>query len=269
MRFVINDTQWNVRGRPEEAPGAGSFASLDRVFELNGPQVSGGVLCHVIKWRAAGRTYYVKRYCPRGKHLRKAFSRNRPEIECRNLSYFTRMGIPVPPLVAHGSQYHLGLLRRGAVITEEVPQATDLQTLAQTRPDLLHDRTWLRDVLRLLARHVRRLHEDGFTHRDLKWRNILITSGPSPHVVFLDCPSGRRTSRLWRGHFVAKDLAELDRLAREYLSRTMRLRFYLWYRGQTRLNSTDKRLIARVLTFQTRRRRASSRRSVNPVSARP
>ncbi|HSV99531.1 MAG TPA: lipopolysaccharide kinase InaA family protein [Sedimentisphaerales bacterium] len=254
---------------PGDAPAAGAFESLDRVFELKGTQVSSGILCHVIKWCVAGRNYYVKRYSPRGKHFRKVFSRNRPVVEWRNLTYFARMGIPVPRVVAYGSQYRLGLLRRGALVTEEVPQAVDLQTLVKTKPELLQDRAWVLAIMRLLTEYVRRIHEDGFTHRDLKWRNVLVTEGSAPHVVFLDCPSGRHTPRPWRAHFIARDLADLDRSGVNHLSRTMRLRFYLWCRGRTHLGPEDKRFIAKVTALRIRRERAtSSRRSKRELARR-
>jgi predicted unusual protein kinase regulating ubiquinone biosynthesis (AarF/ABC1/UbiB family) len=102
----------------------------------------------------------------------------------------------------------------------------------------------------LIANYVRRIHEDGFTHGDLKWRNILVTTTDAPCVFFIDCPSGSRKSFFRRRHFVIKDLAGLDRPAAEYLSRTTRLRFYLWYSNQTRLTQEDKALIARVTTSE-------------------
>jgi hypothetical protein len=48
---------------------------------------------------------------------------------------------------------------------------------------------------------------------------------------------------------MAKDLACLDKVAKQVLSRTQRLRFYLQYRGRQRLNQVDKRRIRQVLRF--------------------
>lgn len=254
MKILAHGTQWHRRVGPDGADAKQLFSSLDRVFEVEGTPVSTGRFCHVVRIRAGDRDYYVKRYQPRGKHRRKALGRSRPLVEYRNLAYFTRMGIPVPRVVAYGSQHTLGLFRRGAIVTEEVFQATDLETLVRVRPDLLGNRTWVLQVLRTLADYVRRLHEDGFTHQDLKWRNILVTTGQTPKVVFLDCPSGRHRLGLWREHYIVKDLANLDRLARRHLPRTTRLRFYRWYRNRTHLNRKDKRRIARVVAFWARRR---------------
>ena len=235
-------------------PGGGDaaerelFPDLDHIFEIDGEIVSGGRLCQTIRISAGGRVYYVKRYRAEGKHRWKAFGRSRPLAEYRNLAYFEQLGIPVPRVVAYGTERTLGLFRRGTIVTEAVPQATDLQTLVRTQPDLFLDRTWMFQVLRLLAGYVRRLHDDGFTHGDLKWRNILATTTETPRVYLIDCPSGSRKLPPRHKHFVIKDLASLDKMAARHLSRTTRLRFYLWYSNQTRLTPKDKRLIAKVLT---------------------
>jgi len=155
----------------------------------------------------------------------------------------------VPRIVGYGSQRILGLFLRGAIVTEGIPQTVDLQTIFRTRSDLWRNRSWLFQVLRLTADYVRRIHGDGFTHGDLKWRNILAETTGAPSVFFIDCPSGSRKLSIRHRHFFAKDLAGLDRPAVQYLSRTVRLRFYLWYRNQTRLTQEDKGLIARVLAF--------------------
>lgn len=248
MGFTVNDKLRIVDREVSDAPERELFSSFDHIFEIDGDVVSGGQLCQTVRVSAGGRVYYVKRYRAEGKHRWKAFGRSRPLAEYRNLAYFARLGIPVPRIVGYGTERTLGLFRRGTIITEAVPQATDLQTLVRTRPALFLDRNWLFPVLRLLAEYVRRLHEDGFTHGDLKWRNILATTTETPRVFLIDCPSGSHKLPLRHKHFIIKDLASLDKLAAQHLSRTTRLRFYLWYRTQNRLTPKDKKLIAKITT---------------------
>ena len=246
MRFAINDVQWSLNVGSEDIAARESFSSLDRVFELDGLLVSPGKWCHVIKLCVAGRNYYVKRYAPRGKHLRKVFGPSRAINEHRNLTFFAHLGIPVPLTVAYGSQRILGLFRRAALITQEVPSAIDLQTLARTRPDLIGNRTWLSHLLRKVAEYVGRIHRDGFTHGDLKWRNILVTPDELPSVYFFDCPNGTHRLPVLRPHYIIRDLACLDRLAPQYLSRSTRLRWYLWYRDRTELTEEDKNILKAI-----------------------
>jgi len=250
MKFAVSTIQWTLDHTVNDATEMELFSSFDRIFDMVGEVVSKGEFCETIRVVAGGRDYYVKRYRAQGKHRWKAFSRNRPVTEYRNLTYFSRLDIPVPRIVGYGSQRSmLGLFRRGAIITEGVPQATDLQSLFLTQPGLFRNRPWLLQVLRLLADYVRRIHEDSFTHIDLKWRNILATTTEPPRVFFIDCPSGSHKLPLRHKHFLVKDLASLDRLAAQRLSRTTRLRFYLWYRNQAHLTDEDKKLIVKVLAI--------------------
>lgn len=250
MRFAINDVQWTLNVKSEDIAARETFSSLDRVFELNGLLVSPGEWCHVIKLCIDGRNYYVKRYTSSRKHLRKFFGPSRANNEHRNLTFFADLGIPVPLTVAYGGQRILGLFRRAALITEEVPSAIDLRILARTRPDLIGNRTWLWHLLRKLAEYVSRIHRTGFTHGDLKWRNILVTPDEIPRVYFIDCPNGTRRLRSVRRHFVIRDLANLDELAPQYISRSTRLRWYLWYRGRTKLTQEVKNIIYDVVSYQ-------------------
>jgi hypothetical protein len=48
---------------------------------------------------------------------------------------------------------------------------------------------------------------------------------------------------------IIKDLACLDKIARKQLSKMERLRFYLAYKGKSRLSVKDKKEIYRVLRF--------------------
>jgi hypothetical protein len=249
MTFGVNSVQWVLSSEANTAERE-LFSDFNRVFEIAGRLMSSGRLCCTIKVAAGNHHYYIKRYQVRVKLLRKAFGRSRPMVEVRNITYFARLGIPVPQIVGYGRQRILGLFIRGAIVTKEIPQTVDLQTLFRMRADLWKSRHWLLQVLRLIANYVRRIHEDGFTHGDLKWRNILVTTTDGPCVFLIDCPNGGRKLFFRRRHLVIKDLAGLDRRAAEYLSRTTRLRFYLWYRNQTRLTQEDKALIARVTSSE-------------------
>jgi Ser/Thr protein kinase RdoA (MazF antagonist) len=93
------------------------------------------------------------------------------------------------------------------------------------------------------------MHDQGFAHNDLKWRNILVDEKPYPNVFMIDCPSGA----FWWGplleYRMIKDLACLDKLGKQVLSRTQRLRFYHDYAGRRALTALDKKRIKAVAHF--------------------
>jgi len=229
------------------------FPSLDAVFALTGTCVSRDPQSEVVRVEYAGIGYYVKRYRRAGKGLRRWVGRPRVVAEWQNLDYyFTRWGVPAAAVVAYGCEqrwglWRWGLFKRGALITRELSGCDDLATLAQNRDARLRDAAWLAHVSRQLAEATRRLHAHRFAHNDLKWRNLLVDQDGK--LFFIDCPSGR----FWRGAFlryrIVKDLACLDKVARTVLSRTQRLRFYLYYAERARLNAADKRRVRRIVAF--------------------
>src|SRR5512137_1000432 len=128
MTFVVNSVQW-ILSSEANATERELLSDFNRVFEMGGQRISSGRFCNTIRVAAGNHHYYVKRYQVRVKLLRKAFGRSRPMVEARNITYFARVGIPVPQIVGYGRQRILGLFIRGAIVTKEVPQAIDLQTL--------------------------------------------------------------------------------------------------------------------------------------------
>lgn len=246
QRLYVKNLLWRLDCKATAAEKK-AFSDFERAYQTEGRFVSKGRFCSTIRVVFDNRYYYVKRYRARG--ILKGFGRSKPVAEYHNYTYLERLGIPVPRIVGYGRVRFLGLFLQGAIITEEVPQAVDLQTLFSTRPDLWRNRSWLTQVLRLIADYTRRIHEDGFAHGDLKYRNILATTTEMPRVFFIDCPNGSRKSLLRRGHFIVKDLAGLDNVMAQHLSRTTRLRLFLWYRNRTHLKRGDKTLIARVRAF--------------------
>ena len=91
------------------------------------------------------------------------------------------------------------------------------------------------------------MHDQHFTHNDLKWRNLLVDA--QPLVYFIDCPNGAFWWSFMLRYRITKDLACLDKVAKYHLSRTQRLRFYLQYRRRRHLNESDKKRIRQVVAF--------------------
>lgn len=220
------------------------FSSLEDVFAVTGRRITRCPISELILTEIEGKSYYVKRYSGRGKVMRRWLGRSRVRAEWENLLLFRQLGLRVPPIAAYGESG-----TRGALITEAVPGAVDLQSLVREWPELLLNRTWLDQVMVQVAEVARQLHAIGFAHNDLKWRNILVTGGANPEVYLIDCPMGRK----WWGPLLAykkvKDIACLDKVAKYCLSRTVRLRFYLYYVGRGRITVADKKFIRKVLVF--------------------
>jgi len=140
-----------------------------------------------------------------------------------------------------------GMFSRGAIITRELDQTEDLALLAANRDVRLKDPRWVQHVSLQAARSTRIMHEHGFAHNDLKWRNLLVD--PQRRLYLIDCPTGS----FWRGpllqHRIVKDLACLDKVAKYHLSQTQRLRFYLQYSQRDRLTAEDKRRIRQIVHY--------------------
>ncbi|TBU95726.1 lipopolysaccharide kinase InaA family protein [Stutzerimonas kirkiae] len=238
-------TNWRVTTDNPQA--ARVFSSLEAVFALEGEFITNDPLSEVIRVVCGDQRFYVKRYWGGGKGLRRYLGRPRVKAEWQNLRRFANWGIAVAPVVAWGMERRFGVFQRGAMITLEVPDTTDMAAIARQPDGCLSDPAWVRAISRQLARATRILHEHKFVHNDLKWRNLLVND--AGELFLIDCPSGG----FWFGPFlsrrIVKDLACLDKVAKYRLSRSQRLRFYLDYRGRQRLANDDKALIRKVLAY--------------------
>ena len=232
------------------------FGTIDAVFALEGELVAKDPLSCVLRVCADGKRFYVKRYVGNGKNatrrwfgLRGLFGPQRVRREWENLLAFRKWGIPAARLVGYGMERHYGSFVRGALITEEVPDTTDLAKMVGVQDPRLKNRSWVAHVSRQVAEATRTLHDAGFAHNDLKWRNLLVNGGEQPTVYLIDCPSGCYWWGVFLQYRIVKDLACLDKVAKYHLTRTQRLRFYLDYARQSRLTAQDKQRIRRILGF--------------------
>jgi tRNA A-37 threonylcarbamoyl transferase component Bud32 len=241
--------RWTLN--PEYATGESGrlFADLDTVFALEGEKITQDPLSTVHRVWVADRYYYVKRYTGAGKNLRRYVGRPRIRAEWENLLNFHAWGIPSATVVGFGQERRRGAFVRGALITEELPDTSDLARIASQRDARMRDGAWVAHVSRQIAWATRMMHDQGFTHNDLKWRNLLVDNRALGNVYFIDCPGGS----FWWGpmlrYRIIKDLACLDKVARHHLSRSQRLAFYKLYLGKQRLDGADRKQLRAILNF--------------------
>lgn len=223
--------------------------TIDALIDKKEGLVSTGPYNNVLRHEFAGATYYIKRYHRAGSSWIRKWLRSRVRNEWENLIYFARLGIPIPTVLAYGEYRKYGMYSKGYLMTEGVLNAKDLEAVAKEHHPKFKKRQWLKSVMRQVAINTRKLHDEGFTHNDLKWRNILVTLNDAPVVYFFDCPLGRYRYGCSKKRGILKDLATLDKWAKQYLSRTDRLRFYMMYQNIRRVTEKDKKAIKKIDDF--------------------
>lgn len=125
----------------------------------------------------ASQTYFLKVYRYSGRQWRHRFRTDKATIEANNYAV-----LATPSAWAVLRWWHLRCrggfrLLDAVIVTRAIPGVIDMQHLFERRwPSArtsLGDRH-RRAVLDSVAATVRRMHERGFRHIDLQWRNILI-----------------------------------------------------------------------------------------------
>lgn len=240
---------WRLNPKYKDTQVAKRFETLTEAAEVQGDLVTHSPLSRLHKAAISGKNYYVKTYHRSGKKLRKYVGRSRIRAEWENLRFFLQLGIAIPTTVAFGevrSWFHFKL---GALITEELPDTYDLETIADNNKEKFSDTIWLRQVMDKLVFYTGLLHKNRFIHGDLKWRNILVDFKKDPNVYFIDCPQGKKKFSWFKRRGIIKDLACLDKKAKYVVSRTWRLRFYLAYQNCKCLQPAHKKQLRKILKF--------------------
>lgn len=239
---------WHFSGKCNECA---IFTSVEEIVALDGAVISRDKISLVKRITVNGTNYYVKVYWRNGNGFRRFCGRSRLRGEWENLRFFKSLGINTPRIVAYGQLKKNGFLGQGVLVTEEVPAAKDLLTISKSNPCLLKDKEWLDKVMLQIAEYSRQLHACGFVHWDLKWRNILVSmeNKQFPQVYFFDCPLGRKRYFWLRKRGAIKDIACLDKVAKENLSRKSRMKFFRYYAGCSQLSYDHKSIIRKIIAF--------------------
>lgn len=228
------------------------FRSLEQVFGLQGERVDRSPISEIFRIRIQDKIYYVKRYHQAGKHLRRFFGRSRIKAEWDNLLFFRELGIPCATALAYGELRHWGGFQRGAMVMPELENTLDLADMAMNKHALLQNSSWVKALSNNLAKDTAKIHQYGFIHVDLKWRNILIDVKANldhPQHFFIDCPSGQIQYGFLRSRGIVKDLACLDKWAKQVLSQKQRLYFFRQYLGVKKFSLVHRRMLVKIEQF--------------------
>jgi tRNA A-37 threonylcarbamoyl transferase component Bud32 len=199
------------------ALAAAGIASAPAIFKLGGdPEATSVVTLVDLPVDGTAGRFHLKRYRYAGWAKAKGLLGRGtgwgtpPEVqEFKNLAFLREKGVPAVRPVAAASETKGLLLVAHALLTEHVPGAIDLEKRLAAKGDPVRDDPKVRRrTMELIGRHVHRMHSEGFTHRDLYARNVLVRVEESdPSVVLCDCRRGGPPSMSSKALL---DLAVLD-----------------------------------------------------------
>jgi len=251
--FTFN--QWTILPNANKAALTKHFPSMDAVFQLKGHIISASDQSEIFAQTIGNTTYYIKRYfASKGFTSWLGFSRFRTER--KNQLWFNQLNLPSARVVAHGETSFFFKTKKGVLILEGIDNAIDLAEIARQQPEKFNLSIWRNQLISQLGDILHVLHAHRFCHNDLHWRNILIQENETtqqPQAYLIDCPFGRKLCWPFLNYKKLKDLANIDKLAPKYLSRTQRLRFFYAYRKITKLQVEDKIMIRNILQHKANR----------------
>ena len=206
----------------------------------------------------AGKQVFVKRYNYRGpayamKNLFRS-SRAKRVWKAGNSCYMRGIGAALP--LAYLERRRFRVLRESFLLTAAVAGDELSQILARERGNVYSKRV----LIRQLAHQLRRMHDRGVAHRDLKGENIIAQEPGNAHheffIVDFDGVVCRPVSRRVR----VKNLARLARAVavKVPLTSTDRLRFVKSYLGN-RAASRWRKMYRDLLKFAGKLRSVDAR----------
>ncbi len=211
------------------------------------------------------RGFYLKRHTQkagfgdrRKARLGRASSEAKREWDA--IEAFKRAGVPALEAAAYGERFSSKSTQEAFLVTVALDDFTQLETLVHDFAPPLSKMMIMkkRALIEATARLVKKLHDEGFNHRDLYLTHIMARwdadgetggeglLGGSWSLKLIDLQRCEERSR-FRGRWLVKDIAALNYSSpKEVFTRADRLRFFKTYRGGD-ITKDDRSFIAKVL----------------------
>lgn len=169
-------------------------------------------------------------------------------IEAQNALSLNNNSINAPKIICYGCQMAGCVEKRSFLIMEKIPDAASLETSLPSCFDLpmtSQKRNEKIAFLKSLADFIARFHSAGFCHRDLYLCHIFYDSKENFHLI--DVARAFKPT-LFRRRYVIKDITQMYYSSpADKVSRTDRLRFYLYLNKKSKLEPSDKAFIKHLL----------------------
>ncbi|MEO5802489.1 MAG: lipopolysaccharide kinase InaA family protein [Verrucomicrobiota bacterium] len=156
------------------------------------------------------------KYGKLGHQIKDAFRASRARRALQHGLMLEKNGISTPRAFAAADVRQIRWPTAAYLITEQIPNA---QTLARF---LTQHPTSNRALAQRLADLLARMHNKGFSHRDLKSSNILLDGDLNPFLIDLD------GLRVWKTLTIQRAVADLARFAQGISRHEKKLRLVQW-----------------------------------------
>lgn len=156
------------------------------------------------------------KYGKLGHRIKDTFRASRTQRALRHGLLLEQNGIATPRAYAAAEIRQLRLPTAAYLITEQIPDAQTLFKFLAQHP------ASTRIVALRLAELLARMHNKGFSHRDLKPTNILLDGNLNPFLIDLD------GLRVWKSLTMQRAVSDLTRMAHGISRYQKELRFASW-----------------------------------------
>ena len=256
--FIRLSSTCYVHAEYAEAFGAAQITNIDTVFDFQGDAnlVKENLARHRtrIKFTLPGTSavFFLKRYnrVPVISQLKNWFCHRKiastAAFDYMPASQLEQHGIQTPKTIAYGYEWS-GLFEKRSFM---VMSAIEGHSLEEQLPECF-DEAKSEKSYRLrcrfidkLADFVKAFHDTGFRHRDLYLCHIFMTGKDTFHLIDL-----HRAFKpgLLSERYRLKDLTQLHYSSPgRVISQSDRLRFYLRYRGKTKIDASDRKFLRKI-----------------------
>ncbi len=225
-----------AQGYQEKLGEIGITADFDWLSLTPGTKVSNSNRVKAYRVGLAdGSTVYFKTYSFHGQLFDYFLRQSKCAVEVNSYQTLASLGIPTIKPLAFGEDRVFGMLRSCFIVTEGIPETTELEKFAlkqwqQISPE--EKKKAFEQIFNETAKFTKMAHDANFFHYDLKWRNIIVRKVDGNYeTIWIDCPRGRKMLfRGERGRMV--DISSLARVALSHLTKSQRLRFLYKYYGK-------------------------------------